>query len=112
MIEQWTNAKTGNALELTFSGDRLVSTVEDLGNRYSQVIFGVAGGYMGVVSFRKTEQSTPLLVLETSVFRYYNDCQKALELLHEGRESPVWMADLKIGVELFNRSETMGAAHV
>ena len=112
MLEQWTNTKTGNALELTFSGDRLVSTVEDLGSRYSQVIFGIAGGYMGVVSFRRTEQATPLLVLETGVFRYYNDCQKALEELHEGRKSPSWTADLKIGVELFNRSAAMGVHHV
>ena len=111
MIEQWTNRNTGNAIELTFSGNRLVSTVEDLGNRYSQVIFSVAGGYMGVVSFRKTEQSTPLLVLETGVFRYYNDCQKALEELHESRKPPSWTADLKIGVELFHRSMAMGVNH-
>lgn len=104
MIEQWTNRNTGNAVELTFSGDRLISTVEDLGNRYSQVIFSVSGGYMGVVSYRKTEQATSLLVLETGVFRYYNDCQKALEELHEGRKSPSWTADLRIGVELLNRS--------
>lgn len=112
MVEQWTNRNTGNTIEATIYEDTLISTLEELDDRYSQVIFRVNGGYLGLVGYRKNEKSTALLVLESSVFRCYNDVQKDLEILHESRTHPSWTADLTIGVKVFERGLNGGGVHV
>lgn len=112
MFEQWTNKHTGNDIEVVIYEDVLISSVEYLGDRYTQVIMRCNGRYIGTVSRRVNEWDSAALLASTVGYVHYNDCQKALEVLHEDKDWPYWAADLSIGVRMFERGLTGGAVRV